>query len=309
MKDFGRLKYSADKKNSKQLSKLTLLGWVLLILAGGGLLVLLITNLSGFYSSQTLTAEYQTLEESFAGESILIREERVIYASSQGEVEFNIEEGEKISAGENIITLVNEGQTEEIYNYEPGVVSYKLDGLEEKFEPQMRTELSYDQINNLQSNKKSLPQGAQVNIGDPLLKIINNFTFYLAVLFPQEKLSKYEVGNEVEVVFSDLEGVQPFKGEIDEILFDKPDNIMIIKLTKFVPELIGIRKTDTVVIKDKYHGIVLPKSALKENEAGQVGVEIRGQVRDYFKEVEVKHEVEDRVVVKGILPGLEVIVK
>ncbi len=308
MKDFNQLQYSADnKRNKNKKNKPAKLGWGLLLLTIGGLAFLLAANLFGLHSSQVAVTSYQTLTQDFTTPGLIIRDEVVTFAPRRGKAVLKKTEGTKVRAGEHILSLRTGEEPDELYNYKAGIVSYRIDGLESTLEPADRAELSYEQFKKVRGKIDAVEQKQQVNVGQPVFKIIDNFKFYLAVLLPQKKLANYEAGEQVEVVLAQLEDVSNFKGEIDQIIADKPENIMLIELTKFIPQLIDLRKTTVRVVKERYHGLVVPKIALTKDDSDRVGVRIRGQTKDYFKEVEVEHKVGDKAVIKGVLPGVKVL--
>lgn len=310
MKDFNQLQYSADNKRNKnnKKNKPAKLGWGLLLLTIGGLAFLLVANLFGFHSSQVAVTSYQTLTQEFTAPGLIIRDEVVTFAPRRGKADIKETEGTKVRAGEHILSLRTGEEQDKLYNYKAGIVSYRIDGLENTLQPSERNQLTYEQFNKVRGKIDAIEQGQRVNVGQPLFKIIDNFKFYLAVLLPQKKLANYEAGEQIEIILTQLEDVRSFKGEVDRIIADKPENIMIIELTKFVPQIIDLRKTTVRVVKERYHGLVVPCSALTKDDSDRVGVKIRGQTKDYFKEVEVKHKVGDKAVIKGVLPGVKILV-
>ncbi|GAB6100592.1 hypothetical protein JCM16358_24710 [Halanaerocella petrolearia] len=307
MKDFGQLSYPKEERKESSSKKHGVVVWGIFLLICSGLIILVAFNLLGYHSSQITKASYQILKHNFKTSGLLIRDEKVVFAPQAGEIELKLSEGERLNAGNHIATIHNGQQRDELYNYRPGILSYKVDGLETTLSVKNRGDLTYKKFQKVKGEINRVNDGNQVNIGRPLFKVINNFQVYLAVLLSQEELTNYEVGTKVQIVFSRL-GIQPFQGQVDIILPDKPENIMIIKLDKFVPDLISLRRAKVEVIKERHSGIVLPKSALVKNKDGQLGVQVKGYVKDYFTEVEVEARVENKVVVKGVLPGARVLI-
>ncbi|AGB40814.1 hypothetical protein Halha_0846 [Halobacteroides halobius DSM 5150] len=305
MRDFGQISYPKQEKvNHKR--KRGIVVWSIFFLICASLTSLVAINLLGYHSSKVVTARYQMLRKEFKTNGLLIKDEEVTFASQSGRLELNVPEGTRLSAGNKILTIYNGQQKDELYNYKAGIVSYKIDGLETTLTIKSRDELTYKSFKELRSSISKVAENDIVNIGRPLFKIIDNFKIYLAVLLPQNKLISYETGDKVEIEFNNFE-VRNFQGEIDMILPDKPQNVMIIKLDKFIPLFVKLRRAEVTVIKEKYYGLVLPKSALIRNKNQQLGVQVQGYVKNYFQEVEVKARIDNKVVVKGVLPGDKVL--
>ncbi|WP_097018748.1 HlyD family efflux transporter periplasmic adaptor subunit [Orenia metallireducens] len=306
MRDFAKITSQVEstrfKRNNK--SNATIFIKFLLSLVVCGLIVIFGINFFGYHSSKVATTTYQAIKDSIKTSGILIRRERVTFAPQGGEVELYFSEGARISTGNKIAELHDENQSDNLYNYYAGIISYKVDGLEMTLREDNLKNLNYDHFVNLKGKYNPVSSGDKVNMGRPIFKVIDNFKFYLAVLLPQNQLANYEVGTEVEVLFPGLE--EYFIGKINSILLDKPQNIMVIEFNRFIPKLIDLRKTDVEIIRKRYHGIVVPSSALIKRD-DKLGVMVNGYTKNYFKEVELIGEVTDQAVIKGVGPGVKVI--
>ncbi|OCL27969.1 hypothetical protein U472_01855 [Orenia metallireducens] len=306
MRDFAKITSKVESTKFKKNNKLnaTVFIRILLFLVICGLIVIFGINFFGYHSSKIATTTYQTIQDSIKTSGILIRRERVTFAPQGGEVELYFSEGARISTGNKIAVIYDDNQSDNLYNYYAGILSYKVDGLEMTLREDNLKNLNYDHFINLKGKYNPVSSGDKVNMGRPIFKMIDNFKFYLAVLLPQDQLINYEVGTDVEVFFPTLE--EYFVGKINSILLDKPQNIMIIEFSRFIPELIDLRKTAVEIIRKRYHGIVVPSSALTKKD-DKIGVMVNGYTKNYFKEVELLGEVADQAVIKGVGPGVKVI--
>ncbi|MCK8817717.1 hypothetical protein MWH28_10130 [Natroniella sulfidigena] len=307
MKDFGRRQHNIDfgeQKTSNKKNKLNKFILFLLLLIGIGLFIILMVNFFGYHSTRIVTTTYGTLRDEIETEGLLIRDEKITFAPLEGELQLNVSEGEKVKAGTKVASVFGAEEID-LYNYNSGLLSYQIDGLEMTLTEDSKTTLTYEQFVNLRGKINQVSSGERVNAGRPIFKIVDNFSFYLAVLLPQDEVVNYEEGSSVKVIFSELEE-RDFTGEIDQILFDQPKNIMIIEFNSLISDLIKLRKTEVKIIRENYSGIVVPTSALIEEE-GTIGVMISSYTNKYFKEVEVVGKVGDQAVVKGIGPGVEVV--
>ncbi|MBM7555465.1 putative membrane fusion protein [Halanaerobacter jeridensis] len=294
------------KSGHKFNKKANLLIKLLLILILISLIFLVVINLLGYNSNNIIVTNYDTISNQFKSTALIIRDEEVVFAPQAGQIELNVSEGERVSAGNLIATIRRGKKDNELYNYEPGIISYKVDGLENSLEREDISDLSYKKISKLKGSINVVESGESINAGRPLFKVINNFNFYLAVLLPEGELQNYELQDKVEIVFSKFP-TQILKGRVYKTILDSPQNIMVLKVDRFLPKLIDLRKVRVKVVKERYHGIVVPEDAIiEENE--KTKVRIRGYVKDYTKEVKVKAKIEDKVIIKkGLSPGTKVI--
>jgi len=306
MRDFAKITSQVESTKFKKSNKsyATIFIKFLLFLVICGLIVIFGINFLGYHSSKIATTAYQAIKDSIKTPGILIRKERVTFAPQGGEVELYFSEGARISTGNKVATVYNNKESDNLYNYYAGIISYKVDGLEMTLREDNLKNLNYDHFINLKGKYNPISSGDKINMGRPIFKVIDNFKFYLAVLLPQNQLANYEVGTEVEVFFPELE--EYFRGKINSILLDKPQNIMVIEFNRFIPKLIDIRKTDVEIIRKRYHGIVVPSSALIKKD-DKLGVMVNGYTKNYFKEVKLIGKVADQAVIKGVGPGVKVI--
>lgn len=306
MRDYSRLNSPVKKSGHKFNKKVNLLIKLLLILILISLIFLVVINLLGYNSNNIIVADYDTISNQFKATALIIRDEEVVFAPQAGQVELNVSEGQRVSAGNLIATISSGGKEDELYNYEPGIISYKVDGLEKSLEKEDISNLNYKKISKLRGSINSVESGEHVNAGRPLFKVISNFNFYLAVLLPEGQLQNYGLQDKAKIIFSKFPS-QTLKGVVYKTILDSPKNIMVLEVDRFLPELIDLRKVKVQIIKEKLHGIVVPKSAIvKENN--KTKVRIRGYVKDYTKEVKIKGQVGDKVVIKkGLSPGTKVI--
>ncbi|MGM0501174.1 MAG: HlyD family efflux transporter periplasmic adaptor subunit [Bacillota bacterium] len=306
MRDYSRLSRPV-KKSSHKLNKRvnSIIKW-LLILIFGSLVLLVVVNLLGYNANNITVANYGTISNQFEETALIIRDEQVVFASQPGRIDLNVAEGQRVSAG-NLVATINDGQTkDELYNYDSGIISYQVDGLENSLKVEDIKELNYKKITKLKGSIKAVESNEKVNAGRPIFKVINNFKFYLAVLLPQGELQNYENGDQVELAFSKLP-TQTLQAKVKKTILDSPQNIMILEVDRFLSGIIGLRKTKVKVIKEQHHGLIVPTTALKE-EDDKTTVRVRGYVKDYTTEVKLKGKLDGKAVIKkGLSPGTKVI--
>ena len=149
-------------------------------------------------------------------------------------------------------TLTN--GSEYIYSDYSGVVSYRIDGLEE--------ELTIDKIENLTTKdleSLNLTTGQIVGKSQNQAKIVNNFECYIAVPFGRDVLEKTSENKSVNLRIANQDEI---KANVYKILEDGNKEIVIFKITDDVEKLIDCRKIALDVVWWEYEGLMIPKKTI-----------------------------------------------
>ena len=86
------------------------------------------------------------------------------------------------------------------FSQESGIISYKLDGLEEIYSEKKIDSYTIDDVKKIQGNVIKVDNGNLVKAGDPILKIMDNFNWYLLVSFDNWKdISTLKKGDNVYI--------------------------------------------------------------------------------------------------------------
>lgn len=144
--------------------------------------------------------------------------------------------------------------TEYVNSPKSGIVSYRIDGLEEV--------LKYDNFSNLNISfleNLDIKTGRIVTSSDKQAKIVNNYGCYIAVILDSEEAMNAEEGNSVKIRLSNDEEV---KAIIECIKEEKNERLIIFKINKEVEKLVAYRKISVDVIWWKYEGLRVPSSAI-----------------------------------------------
>ena len=145
-----------------------------------------------------------------------------------------------------------------------GIVSYRVDGLEEVLTPDSFSNLSKEYLESL-----DLSTGKIVATNNESGKVIDNFYCYIATITSSEEAKNAEVGDRVKVRLSNNAEV---KAEITNIIKeDDGDIILILKLTEQIEELINYRKITFDLIWWDASGLKVPNQAIvSENDLNYV---------------------------------------
>lgn len=135
-----------------------------------------------------------------------------------------------------------------------GIVSYRVDGLEEELSPSNFDGLTSDKLESLE-----LKTGQTVASSDECGKIIDNFKCYIAVIMDQEMREKAKVGDSVIIRISNVEEVD---AKIIQINEESGNNVVIFELNQMDSILINHRKVAIDVIWWKKSGYKIPNQAI-----------------------------------------------
>ena len=138
-----------------------------------------------------------------------------------------------------------------------GIVSYKVDGLEEILTPENFGALNKEYLESL-----DLKTGKVVATNDECGKVIDNFSCYIATISSSEEVKKAEIGDKVKIR---LASNSETNAEITNIIKeDDGDILIILKINKQVEELINYRKISFELIWWSESGLKVPNQAIVE---------------------------------------------
>lgn len=277
---------------------------VLVVLA---VIALLIT---GFFvvfhrgGPQITVTRYGRLADDFTGRGLLVKSEQVFYAPFEGKVTLRAEDGARCPNGRPVLTIENttkDGQTEKktFYSRKSGLVSFTVDGLENTLKPDIISNLNHN-YRDFRGKNISVKDGDVVNAGRPLFKIVNNFSLYLMVETPADRISRYRLEDKLWVTFDNMTVV----GYVKKIYGNM--NLLVIILERFPDDLVNQRWVDVTVMTDAFHGVILPRQCITEKD-GRVGVYRYIESAIVFWPVKVEGGTATDVVVDGVDRGVEVL--
>ena len=160
---------------------------------------------------------------------------------------------------------------------ESGVVSYRVDGLEDTLKAGDFSYLSTKLLKDF-----DLKVGVAVPISQNQAKIINNFNSYIVVSMNSEMASSASVGDSVTLRLPDLNEV---KANVVFVKNDEGRYIIVFQIDRDIDYLIQYRKISLDVIWWKYSGWKISNSALiNENdimyvEASRSGIVVKIPVK------------------------------
>ena len=171
---------------------------------------------------------------------------------------------ELIEERKNYENELNSG-AEYVNSSKSGVVSYKVDGLEEVLKP---TEECFSTLTKEYLENLDLKTGKIVPTSEESGKIIDNTYCYIATISNTEEAKNAEVGDKVSVR---LPSGSEVSAQITYALQEDEDRVLILKIEKGVEELISYRKISFDLIWWSENGLKVPNQAIvKENDLAYV---------------------------------------
>lgn len=142
------------------------------------------------------------------------------------------------------------------YIYAPisGVVSYRVDNLEEELTPS-----SFENLNEEMLDDLELKTGQIIATSNEMGKVINNYECYIVGVFNSEEAKKASIGKKVTLRLSTQDEVE---AKIEYTKEEGKNVLIVFKINECVEKLIDYRKISFDVIWWSYKGLKIPKSAV-----------------------------------------------
>lgn len=166
-----------------------------------------------------------------------------------------------------------------------GIISYKVDGLEEVYNEENIEKIDYQLIMDNQKST-SLGQRNSVKTGDPLYKIIDNFTYAMAIPVEDAKVLKtYSKDKTVDLLINSKISL---KGKVSRVnRTNESKGVLIVSLNDKLSELGYDRVLNVSLIESRSECFVIPTKAIVEvdNQTGVYILELNGLVK--FRPIEI----------------------
>lgn len=150
-------------------------------------------------------------------------------------------------------------KSEYVYAPESGIISYRIDELEEKLLNNDFEYITQDFLNDL-----NLKTGQVVNSSNNKAKIVNNYKCYIATVLESEEAQNIKLNKTVRLRLANENIVKA------EIIYKKNETsnktIIVFEINDNVENLIEYRKISIDVIWWEVEGLKIPKNAIYYNE-------------------------------------------
>lgn len=154
-----------------------------------------------------------------------------------------------------------------------GVVSYRVDNLEEILTPNNFENLNEEFLNDL-----NLETGQVVTTSTEKGKVINNYECYIATVLESEDAKEAQVGQKIKLRLSTQNEIDAEISYVSEQ--DNKSTLIVFRIWDSVEQLIDYRKISFDIIWWQYDGLKVPKSAIYYDNGLSYVVRNRGGYYD-----------------------------
>ncbi len=201
--------------------------------------------------------------------------------------------GENSEAGSYLSNLIQERKkyenqlnsgSEYIKAPMSGVVSYKVDGLEEVLTPDDFSSYNKSFFENL-----NLKTGQTIATNTECGKVVNNYECYIATILKKDQLHDIKQGSKLDLRLSNGDEIS---SSVEYLMEQTNDDVLLVfKITKDVEKLISNRKISFEIIFWQYSGYKVPNTAIiKENDLAYVVRNRAGYLTRVLVKVEKQNE-------------------
>ncbi len=173
-----------------------------------------------------------------------------------------------------------------------GLISYYIDGLEDRLNLNTISDLTPDQIKRYRDQEEITSYEQQaITRRAPIFKVVDNYKWYLIVVCPIQALETFEDRRTLQVKLGFDEGTVHTARVVDSLRFDQ-EGFLVLELTREVADFWRERFTEVSLVQEQKKGFAVPRRALTSQE-GEDGVYVvkNGIVR--FRPVQVIHDYQD----------------
>ena len=159
-----------------------------------------------------------------------------------------------------------EGQKKAILAPASGILTYKLDGYESFITIDNLYNINYEEISKVDINATSIIKENTSQDGT-LFKIVDNATYYLVAIIPNEEVETYKNVQKITVEI----GSEKLSGEVYDVFTDDQKAVVAIRMNEVFDGFYNQRWVDANVIRENYRGLKVYVDSIVNME-GQLGV-------------------------------------
>ena len=276
------------------------------------ILILVITLLYFIVSDnqpKLAVVKYGHVVDGFNTKSLVVRDERIIKSPLSGTFYPLCKEGKRLSYGQPVARLKNEekGSTT-LYNKMSGIVSFSVDGLENKITPGSINKININEFYDINRNYKHLSQHVFIRKNEYVYRVINNYNMYLVIKTSQTEAERYRINETVFARDLEFDSNKLIEAKITNIIEQNKKALIVLKLDRFISRWLDVRWVDIEFIKNIYRGRVIPANSVIGTAEGKKVI-VSDSDSDYkLKKIDVKYSGKNQTVVQGIEVGTNVVI-
>ncbi|MCX5780972.1 MAG: hypothetical protein NTV45_09175 [Firmicutes bacterium] len=281
----------------KSLIRLALLAGVILLAMG--IIYQLALNANSVVSRlyrNIAVVEYGSLEDMLVGKAVVINQEVLVMAPTEGRFENMVKEKEKVSKGALLGYYIDSQSKIPLRAQLSGIFVSSTDGLEDLF----RTMSLADVNPEVFAHRKNTPVAAAgpIQTGQAIFKIVDCLQpTRLLVQLPLDKVD-FVVRDQQSVKIL-LNGKDLGKATISGMKQEAENLYLVLECGSFKEELLNQRYVDVQIIFNSYSGYLIPEKAIVES-GGKKGIYCSNGEDITFKPVKIIATKGKTVVVEGL---------
>ncbi|RCW62058.1 HlyD family efflux transporter periplasmic adaptor subunit [Halanaerobium sp. ST460_2HS_T2] len=262
-------------------------------------------QLFGAARFETILAAQGEVIDGFWSDALIVRDEEVIKSPVSGKVKLMVGEGDRLASGIKLAEIKSSNQLQKIFNKEAGIVSFAVDGLENKVNANDLKQINLSNFEELKGNYRHLLSGDRIKKEEPLYRIINNFKLYLVAQIPNSQVKRFRTN---ELIFLEQKNSDKLiEAKIVDIRHNLNNTFFVIELDQFISRWINRRRININIIKNIYRGIKIPRKAVFSQPSGQGVLKVSGYNKYEFQKVVILNGNSQYVIVNGLDIGEEII--
>ncbi|MCJ7856787.1 hypothetical protein MUJ63_10865 [Lachnospiraceae bacterium NSJ-143] len=144
-----------------------------------------------------------------------------------------------------------------------GVLSFMVDGFEDKFTPETVETITKEQINE-EIKPEYISKGVAAKEGSPLFKVVESNKWYLVSYVPNEMAAKWENGDTLEIytMYDDTELSAEMK--IESTRLGDTETYVVLSSDENMIEFLQLRSLTFNIRQNAYTGLKIPNTAIIE---------------------------------------------
>ncbi len=265
------------------------------------LIIALVLLFHNSKDGKTFEVIYGEVTDALELNCILVRDESVQYSPISGTVTVLANEGERQKIGTLIAEINGLGSNRKVFSPQSGLVSFSIDGWEDILKPDHLRSFTKDFFTRVKAQSKTIRSGSEVKAGQPLFRIVDNFTLFLLVEIPRGEFY-FRLNKDLHIRFPRLDDK---RYEAEVLFLNEDEGIGVLEVKSFVAEFLSLRKQPLTIVKGIYSGLIVPVSAL-DIEKGVAGVWVAERGAPSFKIVKVIGQDDSFAVIEGLRVGDEI---
>lgn len=167
-----------------------------------------------------------------------------------------------------------------------GAFTARVDGLEEMLDPKLIEGITPGYLKELNKKSAKAESDMRVKTGQPIGKIVNNFSWSIAALISAELAEDMDVGDKIDIRFPEID-VRTIEGTVSKITPEEGGKVVIVaESNKYVDKIYSTSKVKVELIKHHYEGYKIPSKSIRITD-GKTGVYVIKNDKARFMPVDI----------------------